>query len=189
LKLTTKIYNLDMTEKFTQSNPVDAAADSTTKIFTFSDVTDLSSTYFLVLRLEDSTGTLVGSNFYWLSTKPETLDWAKTTWWMTPTASYADFTALSQLPKVKLRVSDRSERRGGDEVTHVTLQNASKNLAFFVRLKVDKGMKGEEILPVVWEDNYISLMPGEKREVTAAYRASELGAAKPTVEVTGWNVE
>jgi len=189
LKLTTKIYNLDMTEKFTQSNPVDALADSTTKIFTFSDVTDLSPTYFLVLRLEDSSGKLLGSNFYWLSTKPETLDWAKTTWWMTPTASYADFTALSQLPKVKLKVIHRSERKGEAEITHVVLQNPSKNLAFFVRLKVDKGMKGEEILPVVWEDNYISVMPGEKREITATYRAAELGAAKPAVEVTGWNVE
>ena len=54
---------------------------------------------------------------------------------------------------------------------------------------MDKGVKGEEILPVVWEDNYISLLPGEKREVTATYRASELGAAKPSVEVSGWNVE
>ena len=189
LKLTTKIYDLDMTSKFTQSNPVDAPADSTTKIFTFSDVTDLSPTYFVVLRLEDSSGKLVGSNFYWLSTKPETLDWAKTTWWMTPTASYADFTALSQLPKVKLKVTERSERKGEEEITHVVLQNPSKNLAFFVRLKVDKGAKGEEILPVVWEDNYISLLPGEKREVTATYRASELGAAKPSVEVSGWNVE
>src|ERR1035441_4367790 len=62
LKLTTKIYDLDMTSKFTQSNPVDAPADSTTKIFTFSDVTDLSPTYFVVLRLEDSSGKLVGSN-------------------------------------------------------------------------------------------------------------------------------
>ena len=141
------------------------------------------------LRLEDSAGKLVGSNFYWLSTKPETLDWAKTTWWMTPTASYADFTALAQLPKVKLKVTDRSERKGEEEITHVVLQIPSKNLAFFVRLKVDKGVKGEEILPVVWEDNYISLMPGEKREVTATYRASELGAAKPVVEVSGWNVE
>jgi exo-1,4-beta-D-glucosaminidase len=141
------------------------------------------------LRLEDSSGKLVGSNFYWLSTKPETLDWAKTTWWMTPTASYADFTALSQLPKVKLKVTERSERKGEEEITHVVLQNPSKNLAFFVRLKVDKGAKGEEILPVVWEDNYISLLPGEKREVTATYRASELGAAKPSVEVSGWNVE
>ncbi|HEY3973444.1 MAG TPA: glycoside hydrolase family 2 protein [Candidatus Sulfotelmatobacter sp.] len=189
LKLTTTIYNLDMTEKFTQSNPVDAASDSTAKIFVLPDVSGLSNTYFLSLRLEDSTGKLVGSNFYWLSTKPETLDWAKSNWYVTPTASYADYTALSQLPKVKLKVMDRSEKKGEEEITHVTLQNPSKNLAFFVRLKVNKGAKGEEILPVVWEDNYISLMPGEKRELTATYRASELGAAKPTVEVTGWNIE
>jgi exo-1,4-beta-D-glucosaminidase len=139
--------------------------------------------------LEDSTGKLVGSNFYWLSSKPETLDWAKTTWWTTPTASYADFTALSQLPKVKLKVTDHSERKGEEEITHVVLQNQSKSLAFFVRLKVDKGAKGEEILPVVWEDNYISLMPGEMRELTATYRARELGTAKPAVEVIGWNAE
>ncbi len=82
-----------------------------------------------------------------------------------------------------------AERKGEEEITHVVLQNPSKNLAFFVRLKVDKGVKGDEILPVVWEDNYISLMPGEKREVTATYRASELGTSKPAVEVSGWNVE
>ncbi len=79
---------------------------------------------------------------------------------------------------MKLKVTDRSERKGEDEITRVALENPSKSLAFFVRLKVNKGTKGEEILPVVWEDNYISLLPGEKREVTATYRASELGAAK-----------
>jgi exo-1,4-beta-D-glucosaminidase len=189
LKLTTKIYNLDASEKFTQENSVDAGSDSTTKIFALPEVPGLSPTYFLSLRLEDSSGKLVGSNFYWLSTKPETLDWAKSNWWMTPTASFADFTALSQLPKVKLLVGDHSEKKGEEEITHVTLENPSKSLAFFVRLKVDKGAKGEEILPVVWEDNYISLLPGEKREVTATYRASELGAMRPSVEVSGWNVE
>jgi len=189
LKLTTKIYNLDATEKFSQENAVDATADGTTRIFTLPDVSGLSNTYFLALKLEDSAGKLVGSNFYWLSTKPETLDWAKSTWWMTPTASYADFTAISQLPKVKLKVTDRTERKGEDAITHVTVENPSKSLAFFVRLKVDKGPKGEEILPVVWEDNYISLLPGEKRGITAAYRASELGTAKPAVEISGWNVE
>ena len=189
LKLTTKIYNLDATEKFTQENSLDAAADSTQKIFALADVPGLSNTYFLVLKLEDSTGKLVGSNFYWLSTKPETLDWAKTNWWMTPTASFADFTAISQLPKVKLKVVEHTEHKGQDAITHVTIENTTKNLAFFVRLKVDKGLKGEEILPVVWQDNYISLLPGEKREITATYRASELGAAKPSVEVSGWNAE
>jgi exo-1,4-beta-D-glucosaminidase len=189
LKLVTKLYNLDGTEKFTQDNPVDAGADSTAKIFTLPDVSGLSNTYFLVLRLQDSTGRLVGSNFYWLSTKPETLDWAKSTWWMTPTASYADYTSISELPKVKLKISERTERKGQDAITHVTLDNPSKSLAFFVRLKLDKGPKGEEILPVIWEDNYISLLPGEKREITASYRASELGAAKPSLEVKGWNAE
>jgi exo-1,4-beta-D-glucosaminidase len=189
LKLTTKIYNLDMTEKFSHQDSLDAPADSTAKVFTLPEVNGLSPVYFVALRLTDSTGKLVGSNFYWLSTKPETLDWAKSNWWMTPTDSFADYTALAQLPKLKLKVIDRTERKGEDSITHVTLENPSKSLAFFVRLKVDKGVKGDEILPVVWNDNYISLLPGEKREVTATYRASELGSAKATVEVSGWNLE
>ncbi|MFZ0420984.1 MAG: glycoside hydrolase family 2 protein [Candidatus Sulfotelmatobacter sp.] len=189
LKLTTKIYNLDAAEKFSHQDSLDAAADSTAKILTLPDVPGLSSVYFVALRLTDSAGKLVGSNFYWLSTKPETIDWTKSTWWMTPTDSFADYTALAQLPKVKLKVIDSTERKGDESITHVTLENPSKSLAFFVRLKVQRGTKGEEILPVVWDDNYISLLPGEKREVTAAYRASELGSQKAVVRISGWNVE
>jgi exo-1,4-beta-D-glucosaminidase len=188
LKLTTKIYNLDMTEKFSHEDSLDAAADSTAKIFTLPEVEGLSPVYFVVMRLADSSGKQVGANFYWLSSKQETLDWAKTTWWMTPTDSFADYTALSRLPKVKLKVTNRTENKGEESIAYVTLENPSKSLAFFVRLKLDKGAKGEEILPIVWEDNYFSLLPGEKREVTATYRSSEAGA-KPMVEVSGWNVE
>ena len=189
LKLTTKVYNLDMTEKFSQENNADAPADSTAKILTLPEIDGLTPTYFVVLRLEDASGKVVGSNFYWLSTKPETLDWEKTTWFMTPTASYADYTAISQLPKVKLSESSRTEMHGDEAVTRVTLTNPTKSLAFFIRLKVDRGPEGEEILPVLWEDNYVSLLPGEKREITAMYRAKELGGAKPNVQVSGWNVE
>ncbi|MGC1372894.1 MAG: glycosyl hydrolase family 2, partial [Candidatus Sulfotelmatobacter sp.] len=189
LKLLTNIYNLDMTEKFSHEDSIDAAADSTAKIFSLPDIQDLSPAYFLVLRLEDSAGKIVGSNFYWLSTKPETIDWAKSTWWMTPTASFADYTSLSQLPKVKLSLSERTERKGDDSITHVTIKNPSQTLAFFVRLKLDRGEHGEEILPVLWEDNYISLLPGEKREISATYRADELRGEKPSVQISGWNVE
>ena len=189
LKLSARVYNTDLTEKFSKDVTLDAAADSTSKAFALSEIADLTATYFLVLRLQDAAGKQVGSNFYWLSTKPETLDWEKSTWYTTPTESYADFTSLSQLPKVKLNVSERTERKAGDAITHVTLQNSSKNLAFFVRLKVNKGAGGQEMLPVLWQDNYVSLLPGEKREITATYRAEELGSAKPSVEVKGWNVE
>ena len=78
------------------------------------------------------------------------------------------------MPKVKLNVSTGSERDGDSEdaVTRVTVENPSKSVAFFVRLKLDRGKGGEEILPVVWQDNYISLLPGEKREIRATYRAN-----------------
>ena len=189
LKLTARVFNLDGTQKFSRDVALDAAADSTAKVFELPAIEGLSAAYFLDLRVTDGSGKLVGSNFYWLSTKPETLDWAKSNWYTTPTASYADYTSLAQLPKVKLNVVSRSERKGEEEVTRVMLENPSKNLAFFVRLKLDKGKGGEEILPVVWQDNYISLLPGEKREISATYRAGTLGAAKAAVEVRGWNVE
>src|SRR6202158_4599499 len=189
LKLEARVFNLDGTQKFSKDLALDAAADSTAKVFDLPPIEGLSPAYFLDLRVTDGSGKLGGSNFYWLSTKPETLDWTKSNWYTTPTASYADYTSLAQLPKVKLKVSSRSEHNGEDEVTRVIVENPSKVLAFFVRLKLDKGKGGEEILPVIWQDNYISLLPGEKREITATYHASGLGAAKPEVEVRGWNVE
>jgi exo-1,4-beta-D-glucosaminidase len=189
LKLTTKVYNLDAAEKFSQDTPVDAPADSTNKVLSLPAIDGLSGAYFLVLRLSDSAGRQVGSNFYWLSTKQETLDWEKSNWYTTPTSSFADYTALSQLPKVKLKVASQHNRKGDESITHVTLENPSKSVAFFVRLKVTRGTGGEEILPVIWQDNYVSLLPGEKRDITAIYRTAELGAAKPEVEVSGWNVQ
>ena len=100
LKLTTKVYDLDMSEKFTQDSSVDAAADSTNKVLTLPAMPEGGDVYFLVLRLADNTGKLVGSNFYWLSAKPETLDWQKTNWFVTPTSAFADYTRSANSPKL-----------------------------------------------------------------------------------------
>jgi exo-1,4-beta-D-glucosaminidase len=189
LKLTARVFNLDGTQKFAKDATLDAPADSTAKVFELPQIDGLSSAYFLDLRVSDASGRLVGSNFYWLSTKPETIDWAQSKWYVTPTASYADYTALAQLPKVKLKVSNRTETKGEESVTHVTLENPGKTVAFFVRLTVSKGKGGEEILPVVWQDNYVSLLPGEKRDITASYRTADRGTTKAEVEVQGWNTE
>jgi exo-1,4-beta-D-glucosaminidase len=189
LKFTAKVYNLDMREKFSREETVNAPADSTAKIFELPEIKGLSQTYFLRLTVENSSGKIVGSNFYWLSTASETLDWERSTDVTTPTATYADFTALKQLPKVRLNVTSTNERKGEDEITTARLQNPGRDLAFFVRLKVTKGKGGEEILPVRWQDNYISLLPRETRQITATYRVADLGSARPVVEVRGWNVE
>jgi exo-1,4-beta-D-glucosaminidase len=188
LKLTARVFNLDGTQKFSKDAALDAAADSTAKAFELPQIDGLSPAYFLDLRVTNGSGKLVGSNFYWLSTKTETIDWSKSNWYTTPTASFADYTSLAQLSKVKVNVTSRTERKGEESVTRVTLENPSKSVAFFVRLKVNKGKGGQEILPVVWEDNYVSLLPGEKREISASYRAAGLGSAKADVEISGWNL-
>jgi exo-1,4-beta-D-glucosaminidase len=189
LKLQARVVNLDGEQKLLKEVTLDAPADSTVRVFVLPRIEGLSPAYFLDLRVTDGSGQLVGSNFYWLSTKSETLDWAKSNWYTTPTASYADYTSLIQLPKVKLKISSRTERSGEDQVTFVTLENSSRNIAFFLRLKLNKGKGGEEILPIVWQDNYISLLPGETRQITATYRTGSLGTEKPEIEVTGENVE
>jgi len=151
------------------------------------EITGLSNTYFLRLTLEDSGGKVVSTNWYWLSTKPDVLDGEKTTWWDTPTKSFADLTGLATLPQVRLQGSSTSENKGDDTVTHVTVENPTDKLAFFVHLRITRGREGKEVLPILWEDNYFELMPGEKRDVAATYPAKELQGSTPVVEVEAWN--
>ena len=125
------------------------------------------------------------------------LDWNNSVRLRTPSKQNADCTALIQLPKVRLKFSNWSEVNGETGITHVTVQNPTKSLAFFVRLKVKDGLPEydeeqkfheQEILPVLWEDNYFPLMPGETREVTAVYNAKDLAGGVPKVDIGGWNV-
>ena len=206
LKVTARVYDLDMTEKLSREATLDAAPDSSTRVFTLPELKGLSSTYFLSLGLE-SAGTLVSRNFYWLSTREETLDWERSdrdesgqyqisTW--TPTKTFADYSALATLPPVALAVTAESRREEAESSTTVTLRNPGKALAFGIRLKVNRQASGhvgrhhprdDEVLPVLWEDNYFALLPGETRQVTARYRTQDLGPQAPEVEVQGWNVE
>jgi len=188
MKVAARVYNLDMTEKFSREAKIDVAEDSSARVFTLPEISGLSATYFVSLALEDGSGAPVSGNFYWLSSKPETLDWDKSTWYYTPTRTFADYTALNSLPLVDLKAASRTEERGTGRVTTVTVANPGKGMAFAVRLSVKKGARGDEVLPVLWEDNYFPLLPGESRQVAATYSASDLGTATPVVEVEGWNV-
>jgi exo-1,4-beta-D-glucosaminidase len=197
LKASAKIYNLDMSEKFSKELVVDVEPDSSTRLFSLAEVSGLTAAYFLRLHLEEANGTPASSNFYWLSIKPDLLDWDNSVRLRTPSKQDADFTSLMKLPKVSLRLSSRSEVKGEIGVMRVTVENPTRSLAFFVRLKLKDGLPeydeeqrfhDQEILPVAWEDNYFPLVPGEKREITATYHTKALAGAAPVVEVQGWNV-
>jgi len=188
LKATARIYNLDLQEKFAQSVNADAPPDSSTRVLTLPAVEGLSKTYFLKLTLEDSAGKLVSSNLYWLSTQPDVSDWHKSDWYVTPIKTYADLTGLEKLPPVKVNITSRTEQHAENAVTQVTLENLTSNLAFMVHLRIIKGQDGDEVLPILWEDNYFTLFPGEKRDLAARYSVESLGGTAPLIVVDGWNV-
>jgi exo-1,4-beta-D-glucosaminidase len=146
------------------------------------------------LELFAAGGERLSQNFYWLSTKPDELDFAKTEWYYTPQTSFADFSTLQDLPKATVRATFRAAAGNEHDATfHVVIENTGKSVAFLTRLRLVKGKEKSEILPVYWSDNYISLLPGEKRELTVHVRRSDLGksdlaGAQPNLVVDGFNV-
>jgi len=197
LRASAKVYNLDMSEKYAHEEKVDVPSDGVRKAFTIPGISGLSPAYFVRLSLEDASGKAVSTNFYWLSTKKDELDWEHSTWYHTPTKTFSDLTALNTLPKVDLNVTGTAEVNAGDGMTHVTIENPSRSLAFAVHLWVmrparfrdpEAGNGEAEILPVLWEDNYFALMPGEKRQITATYPTARMGRGPLELEVDGWNV-
>ena len=201
LQASARVYSFDLTRKFAKNVKLDVPEDDVVRAFEIPEIPGLGTTYFLSLALDDSAGNRVSTNFYWLSTKPDVLARDKAEWYYTPTKSFADLTALQKLPEVELQLAASHElavagrsREGGNPnkremVTRLTIENPSPNLAFMVHLQVNKGREGEEVLPILWDDNYFSLLPGEKRTVAATYNTKELGAATPVVQVDGWNIK
>jgi exo-1,4-beta-D-glucosaminidase len=188
LKVVAKIYDTSMKERFTHEEVSDVAADAVTKSFTVAEPEGISAAYFLNLQLFSSSGELISRNFYWLSKKPDVPNFAKSEWYYTPLSEYADFLALQDLPKATVNASMTVSDAGQETAARITIENTGSGLAFLVRLRLLKGKDGPEVLPVFFDDNYISLLPGEKREITVHVRNSDLGAAKPVLAVDGFNV-
>jgi exo-1,4-beta-D-glucosaminidase len=189
LKVVAKIFDISGSEKFSREAQLDVAADGVAKTIAIPEPTDISSTYFLSLQLFSSAGELLSRNFYWLSSKPDVLDFAKTEWYYTPQTDFADFSALQNLPKASVRAAlYPAVGNQHDAQFRVVVENTGISVAFLTRLRLVKGKEHNEILPVFWQDNYICLMPGEKREVAVNLRKSDLDSAKPGLLVDGFNL-
>ena len=68
----------------------------------------------------------------------------------------------------------------------MTLSNPGRGIAFFNRLWI-KDAAGELLCPAQWEDNYLTLAPGETRTVRCRLRAEDALRAE-TVGVKGWDL-
>ena len=184
-----RVRNLDGSVRYEkQLQGIDLVGNHTHKVLTLPAIAGLSTAYFIELDLASSDDKPVSRNVYWLSTRADTLDWAKSNWYLTPLTQYADLTALTSLPAATSQVQATTRREGKDEITTVTLSvpASSKAVALFQHVSIRRGAKSDLALPIRWNDNDVTLWPGESMVLTARYASQ--GTASPVVEVSGWNV-
>jgi exo-1,4-beta-D-glucosaminidase len=188
-KVAAKLYNMDAKQSGSRDASIDLPADSATKAFDLPTPENLSTTYFLKLQLQDASGNLVSDNFYWLSTKLDTMDWKrrKDTVY-TPQKDFADLTGLNFLPQVKLEVNAAAHDMGETGMIHLHVKNTSNAVAFMVHPCLTKGPDGDDLVPIFWDDNYFSLLPGEEKSVAASFLKSDLNGQQPFLTIDGYNV-
>ena len=205
LSVTAELYDFDLQKKFSQQVSVDAEADSVQRALTMPALPRGTEpeVYFVNLVLRDSSGRLLSSNFYWLSSRPAEIQWKKTLYFddpppkdltystsiYTPASPYDDLTQLNRLTRVRIAAAAVVTQGEQGPQVHVTIRNPSNHLAFQVRLGIHRKGQDMEILPVLWDDNYIELLPGESREISAQYLSPGALNGSPEFTVTGWNVE
>src|SRR6266481_1980379 len=142
-KVSAKIYNIDAKEKASREATLDLSADSSTKALDLPNPEGLTPTYFLKLELRDASGKLVSENFYWLSTKPDVLDWAKRSDTVyTPQKEFANLTGLDSLPQAKVAITKTVQGSGANSTFTVIAENKSGSVAFMVHPRLTRGKGG-----------------------------------------------
>ncbi|WP_231748773.1 sugar-binding domain-containing protein [Mycobacterium sp. M26] len=140
--------------------------------------------FFVRCELLDSAGAVVADNIYWQSrTVDDVGPPANDAAFDSKQVSWADMTALNTLPKVPLDIT-ASASDGGREVS-VALHNPTTKIAFFERAELLTGPLADEILPIQYDDNYVTVFPGETVTVTGT--VPDGGPPAQWVRVTGYN--
>jgi exo-1,4-beta-D-glucosaminidase len=203
LSVESEVYNLSGTvlDKQTANNITLTSQQVLTNVLTPNVPTSPAGTvYFVELQLKQN-GTLADRNVYWLSTTPDIVNWTKTLGQPQGTMTqYANLTGLQTLPQSSVSATATTTKQAGpdnaDLATTVTITNTSSStVAFLLRADVRRGnaagqeLAGDnELQSSLWQDNDITLFPGESQTLTVTYDSADLQGATPVISLSGWNV-
>jgi hypothetical protein len=170
LRLHTRVVSLGNHALLTRIDKVDLPANDilTLNPLELHEALEREGVVLVELTLTDAKGALLSSNIYW------------------PARSNADLGRLSKLPDQPL-VLTATAARASPEGTRIkiTLQNRGRVAALLVKMTL-LDAAGNRVLPAYYTDNYITLLPGESRDVEATCPAQ--GKQCATVALRGWNV-
>ena len=130
---------------------------------------ELSNTYFIKLTLKQG-DRLLSDNFYVRGKES------------------GNYKSLLDLPYIELSDEIKVVREGDEWVLDGTVKNESSTPALMIRLAVKGNKTACMMAPVMYNDNYFSLMPGESRQIHITLSHADTQGEKPTLEITGFNV-
>jgi hypothetical protein len=90
---------------------------------------------------------------------------------------------------VKLFSTTKVAEKSGHWYLETVMKNETKIPAINIRLKVVGDKDRNRILPVIFNDNYVTLMPGEQRIITMEIDNADTRGEKPAVEMDGFNLK
>ncbi len=144
-----------------------------------------SSVYFVRAQLLDWSSKVVSENVYWQSQRLDDVgDPRNDAAFELTQTSWADMTGLNTMAQVPLDVTASRSPHPGDNRVTIRLRNPSSQVAFFERAELTSTPEGDEILPVEYSDNYVTVFPGETVELQGQ---PWTGATANWVRVTGYN--
>jgi hypothetical protein len=162
------VLNIDGSVQWEQTASVDSAEDSTVSPIKMQYPSGLTPVHFLRMELKRGDA-VVSQNFYWRGSRD------------------GDYRALRDLPQVRLEASQMLERRGDHWHLTTELYNSSKNPALMVKIQAVRDQTGDRILPALYSDNYIMLMPGERRKLWTDLQNADTRGEQPRIVVSGFN--
>ena len=187
LRVRVRIYDLQGKLRTDRTaNDISVSSGDAVKVMTLPRGPADSSVFFVRCQLLDAAGKPIAENVYWQSQqrddvgRPENdsaFDLAQTSW--------ADMTALNYMQRVPLDVTARRITSDGDDRVVIRLHNPTSFVAFFERGEILSARDGDEILPIEYDDNYVTVFPGETVEIRGVIPTS--GVTASWVRVAGYN--
>jgi hypothetical protein len=171
LRLTANVYSLENNLLLHQEEKRDATANALTDGFRLELAPLLSSEGVVIVNLElrRSSGEVVSRNLYWLGT------------------DNASYRRLNRLPPASLSVVAKSTRVGETMRVRVELRNMGNTVSLADKLTLLNAGDASRILPAYYSDNYLSLLPGESREIEIEYPATAANSPAQ-LALRGWNL-
>jgi hypothetical protein len=164
------VLNVNGSRMWTKSSALDSKEDSTVSCFKMEYPAGLSAVHFLRLTLTQN-GKAVSTNFYLRG------------------ADLNDYRAIRELGKAQVQATTSTAQQGGGRQLTTQLKNMSTFPALMVRLKVVREKSGDRILPAIYSDNYVTLMPGEERTIVTDLYDKDTRSESPRIVVDGFNVK